>query len=242
MPEVGTLHPGLVANAAEGVPGSQSVEITFETADRYDVRLREMGGGVEQLLMVATTLATAEKSATLFLEEPELHLHLGAQRYLIERLRSDSRQVFITTHSSVFVNLRPPRSLYRVRMENARTIVDRIAGANDFAELMEDIGARNSDVLLSDAVLFVEGPSDREIIENWARTLGRNLGEHNVSVIAMGGGRNAEHQAPARSQVLEGISSRVPVPHMFLLDKDERGHAEVEHLRQSCGTRTGAKS
>jgi len=185
--------------------------------------------------MVATALATVQESATLFLEEPELHLHSGAQRYLIERLRSEPRQVFITTHSPVFINVRPPRSLYRVRMENARTIIDRIADTNDFAELMEDIGARNSDVLLSDAVLFVEGPSDREIVHVWARTFGLNLSEHNVSVIAMGGGRNAEHQAPARSQVLEGISGQASVPHMFLLDMDERGHAEVDHLKGQLG-------
>ncbi len=66
VPEVGTLHPGLVANAAEGVPGPQLVEITFETADRYDVRLREMGGGVEQLLMVATTFHRRKKVPRCF--------------------------------------------------------------------------------------------------------------------------------------------------------------------------------
>lgn len=232
VPGVGMLHPGLVANAEQGVPGPQPVEITFESEDGYDVNLRNMGGGVEQLLMVATALATVEESATLFLEEPEMHLHAGAQRYLMERLRADSRQVFIATHSPVFMNLRSPRSLYRVRADNARTTVDRIVDASTLAELMEDIGARNSDLLLSDAVLFVEGPSDREIIDHWARALGMSLDEQNVSVLPMGGGRNAEQQAPARSDVLIGISQRAPVPHLFLLDKDERARSAMDNLKR----------
>lgn len=237
VPEVGTLNPGLVASATQGMPSPQSVEITFESADSYEVRLKEMGGGIEQLLMVATTLATVDERATLFLEEPELHLHPGAQRYLIERIRAESRQIFITTHSPVFVNQRAPRSLYRVEMNNGRTTASRVEDAAGLAELMDDIGARNSDVLLSDAVLFLEGSTDREIVENWARTLDMNLDEHNVVVIAMGGGRNAEHQAPARSQVLEEISGRAPVPHLFLLDRDERRQAELERLQGQLGER-----
>lgn len=235
VPGVGMLHPGLVESAEQGVPGPQPVEITFESADGYNVSLRNMGGGVEQLLMVATTLATVEERATLFLEEPELHLHAGAQRYLIERLRADSRQVFITTHSPVFMNLRPPRSLYRVRADNARTTVDRIADASALAELMQDIGARNSDLLISDAVLFVEGPSDREIIHHWAHALDMSLEGYNVSVLPMGGGRNAEQQASARSDVLVGISQKAPVPHLFLLDKDERGRSTMDNLKQRLG-------
>src|ERR687883_61453 len=44
-----------------------------------------MGGGVEQLLMVVAVLLTTGGESSLFLE-PEEQLHVGAQRYLIEKL------------------------------------------------------------------------------------------------------------------------------------------------------------
>jgi hypothetical protein len=187
--------------------------------------------------MVATALETAGERATLFLEEPELHLHPGAQRYLAERLLSDTRQVFVTTHSSIFVNLEPPHSLYRVQTISGLTQVQRVEGSTDLAVLMEDIGARNSDLLLSDAVLFVEGMSDREIRHFWFHTLGQGLIEGNITVLATGGGRGAERQAVARSSVLVEISRRAPVPHLFLIDRDERRHGDFGRLQQQLEAR-----
>jgi len=99
--------------------------------------------------------------------------------------------------------------------------------------LLEDIGARNSDVLLSDAVLFVEGQGDKATLEIWSETLGKPFAEHNVTVLPMRGGEHAGQGAPARSEVLEGISERSPIPHLFLIDRDERSPAEVTHLEKA---------
>jgi predicted ATP-dependent endonuclease of OLD family len=58
---------------------------------------------------------------------------------------------------------------------NERTKVDRVKETQTLGYVLEDIGARNSDVLLSDAVLFVEGPSDRDVLNAWSETLGTSL-------------------------------------------------------------------
>jgi putative ATP-dependent endonuclease of the OLD family len=235
VPGLGVLHPGLL----EGQGGSspQQVAISFQAPDGFDVPLSDVGGGVEQLMMVATVLATVGTSAALFLEEPELHLHPGAQRFLTEQLRSRTRQVFLTTHSSVLISPPQPRSLYRVVARDGRSTVQPIIDRDDLNQLMEDIGARNSDLLFSDAVLFVEGWSDHDIILTLARAVGMNLDEHNVAVLPMGGGRDAGHHAPARSDVLSGISGKAPVPHMFVLDRDERSDAEVANLIRQLSDR-----
>src|SRR5207253_10751768 len=104
-------------------------------------------------------------------------------------------------------------------------------------DLLEDIGARNSDLLLSDAVLFVEGPGDKDTFNAWSETLGTPLAERNVTVIPMGGGAHAERGAPIRSQVLADISLRAPIPHRFVLDRDERSDAEIERLNKARGER-----
>jgi hypothetical protein len=199
--------------------------------DEFRVRLHEMGGGVEQLLMVASVLVTTPATCTLFLEEPESHLHAGAQRFLIEKLHGGDRQVFLTTHSPTFVNVAKTKSLYRVSYAGERTTIIRLDRPDALGEMLEDIGARNSDLLLSDAVLFVEGPGDKGALEIWAETLKMSFAEHNLTVLPMHGGEHASRGTPARSEVLEGISERSsPIPHLFLLDRDERSPAEIEGL------------
>jgi predicted ATPase len=67
--------------------------------ENFLVRLHDMGGGIEQLLMVAVILLTTDQSSSLFLEEPETHLHASAQRYLLEQISQGERQIFASTHS-----------------------------------------------------------------------------------------------------------------------------------------------
>lgn len=227
LPDVGVLQAPL-----EGT----STRVSFRRpAAGHEVQLRDMGSGIEQLLMAATVLLTTGDESTLFLEEPESHLHAGAQRFLMEQLYSGDRQVFISTHSPTFVNLSRPRSLYRVVYSNERTKIDRVNDAQALGAALEDIGARNSDVLLSDAVLFVEGPSDRDVLRVWSETLGMSLAESNVTVLPMGGGEYAGGKTRVRGEILEGISEKAPVSHMFVLDRDERSSAEINKLQSDLG-------
>lgn len=184
LPDLGMLQTPLSGN---------STEVRFWAQDgRYFVRLHDMGGGVEQLLMIATVLHTTSDERTLFIEEPESHLHPGATRFLVEKLREGERQVFVTTHSPVLLNLRKPVSIYRVRLSNGLSDVSRVRDPEKLGESLVEIGSRNSDVLLSDAVLFVEGQSDRGAFVEWSKTLGANIEDHNITIQDMGGGEYAE--------------------------------------------------
>lgn len=227
LPDSGLLRPQLSEN---------STRVTFRSPDEeFATRLHDMGGGVEQLLLAAVALETTGPESVLFLEEPEGHLHAGAQRYLMEEFRADGRQVFITTHSPTFVNLAWPKNLYRVSMNEDSTGIIRVRNQGQLGEVLEDVGARNSDVLLSDAVLFVEGPSDGKVLSTLASLLGSSLAERNIAVVPMGGSERIGQGARARSEVLEGISRNAPVPHMFIIDRDERSSNEVCKLHASIG-------
>jgi hypothetical protein len=97
--------------------------------------------------------------------------------------------------------------------------------------------SRNSDVLLSDAVLFVEGPSDQRAFELWSEKLNLSLEEHNVTPVQMGSGSDAVRGNRMRSDVLEGISQKAPVPHLFVIDRDERSQTEIVKLRETLEER-----
>jgi predicted ATPase len=204
-------------------------EIGFMSESGYVTHLHEMGGGVEQLLMVATVLLTTQETSTLFLEEPESHLHPGALRFLLEKLATGGRQVFVTTHSPVLLNAVRTQKVFKVTYSGKRTKVS-VVGADSLGPLLGEIGARNSDVLLSDAVLFVEGPSDEGALRAWGELLGQPLDGHNVTVLQMEGGQYAEQKGPPRADVLKGISEAAPVPHLFLFDRDERDKGDLDRL------------
>jgi predicted ATP-dependent endonuclease of OLD family len=73
--------------------------------------------------------------------------------------------------------------IYQVKNNRGRTTVRRLEDTDSLSLLLQDIGARNSDVLLSNAVLFVEGPADRAALNAWSRTVGLPLEDHNVTVL-----------------------------------------------------------
>jgi ABC-type cobalamin/Fe3+-siderophores transport system ATPase subunit len=229
LPDVGVLQAPLIA---------RNTEVSFRADDGgYLVRLHNMGGGIEQLLMVATVLLTTNDESTIFLEEPESHLHAGAQRFLLEKLYEGNRQVFISTHSPTFINTSRQMSMYQIKKIGGRTAINRLTDNDSLSEVLEDIGIRNSDVLLSDAVLFVEGPSDQRVFEVWSEKLALSLEEHNVTTVSMGGGSDAARGTRVRSDVLEGVSKKAPVLHLFVLDRDERGRSEITKLQESLGDR-----
>lgn len=229
LPDVGTLESRLSA---------QNTYVAFhEHETNFRSRLHDMGGGVEQLLLVATALHSPQRGA-LFIEEPESHLHPGAQRYLLSQLLAASPQVFLTTHSPTFVNVRDPEArIFRVARTDGRSSVQRVTEAVHLAAALEDVGARNSDVLLNDAVLFVEGVSDADVLSAWADALGQPLGDANLKVLTLGGGEHAERLAPPRSEVLQGISERAPIPHLFVVDRDHRSDTDIARIQKSLGAR-----
>jgi predicted ATPase len=219
-PELGTLQTPRIGG---------NDEIGFVSDAGLFTHLHEMGGGVEQLLMVATVLLTTPETSTLFLEEPESHLHPGALRFLLDQLASKGRQVFVTSHSPVLLNAVPQQKVFKVTYSDRRTNITPVK-SDSLGELLGEIGARNSDVLLSDAVLFVEGPSDEETLLAWSDILLQPLGGRNVTILHMEGGQYAEQKGPPRADVLKHISEAAPVPHLFLFDRDERDQEELTRL------------
>ena len=220
VPDVGTLVAPLI-------PGGGETFVGFRNGGRT-VPLADMGTGIQELLMVAAIVETT--GGNLFLEEPEAHLHPGAQRFLGSLLFSEAHQSLVTTHSPTFLNPDLETSIHHMSMSGGRSRVKSNPTASDMDAVLAEIGARNSDVLLSDGVLFVEGPSDGEVFAILGEATGNSIGGSRITILPLGGTDRAEAKAKARSEVLEGISKRVAIPHRFVVDRDERSAREIDAL------------
>lgn len=221
IPDVGKLVTPLRQSATY---------VGFRQGSRI-IRSKDMGTGVEELLMVAAILETVP-NPNLFLEEPEGHLHPGAQRYLMDLVRERANLALITTHSPVLLSPSVDSQVYRVTLDKRRTSVRTAPDAAGMDEVLSEIGSRNSDLLLSDAVVFVEGPSDVAVLRALAGAIEAPFSLSRVTLLTLGGSEGIGPKAKVRSSVLEGISARTPIPHIFVLDQDERTARELRSLRE----------
>lgn len=133
----------------------------------------ELGDGLSQLVIYTFPLFQYESNhLLLFIEEPENSLHPAFQRQLIEAILgyefnpATKRQLFITTHSPVFLDatLAPKDvSIFRIRRNDTKEegAVDVIPLSNADHPLLRDLGVSNSMVLLANCTIWVEGITDR---------------------------------------------------------------------------------
>ena len=90
---------------ADTVP-PQSVEVKALSASG-SVNIVAEGFGTNSLILLFHQLITADKGATVLIEEPEIHLHPKAQAELAEVLaetaKAEDKQIIMTTHSEHLV-------------------------------------------------------------------------------------------------------------------------------------------
>jgi putative ATP-dependent endonuclease of OLD family len=145
--------------------------------DGVETYASEKGDGMQRALMLAIIQAYADyrkgredagKSFLFFIDEAELHLHPTAQRKLKDVLlilSSELDQVFINTHSSVFVaDEHPTQKIYKVEKEDSITNFKAIDALDKPYVVFELLGGSPSDLLLPRNFLIVEGPSEVELL------------------------------------------------------------------------------
>lgn len=132
------------------------------------------GSGFQQVLMLLTFLHTRPASI-LLLDEPDAHLHVILQDAIFGELRSaaaeQGSQLVIATHSEVIINTVEPDSLC-IMLQQPKLL----ASTEERGRLIESLKAlTNTDIMLAEdapGVLYLEGPTDLELLRTWARVLG----------------------------------------------------------------------
>ena len=105
---------------------------------------------------------------------------------------STSNQYFISTHSAALMDT-PGAEIYHIKLVENESIVDRVSSDRGKSSICEDLGYTPSDLLQSNCVIWVEGPSDRTYLNYWIRQKTDSFIEGIHYTIMFYGGRLASH-------------------------------------------------
>jgi len=169
--------------------------------------LDSLGTGIHQVIMLAA-FCTVYDERIICLEEPELHLHPLLQKRLIEFLdHNTDNQYFVATHSAAFIDM-PRASIFRVWQKDGATRLNRAVSKQQRFEICADLGHRASDLLQANAVIWVEGPSDRIYLNHWINYTSPDLEEGLHYSIMFYGGRLLSHLSADDEEIEDFISLR----------------------------------
>lgn len=183
--------------------------------------LESVGTGIRQVLLIALA-ATALDRTFVCIEEPELNLHPLLQRRLVQQLEdSTTNQYFLTTHSANLLNYERGavvRLTYNP-VKGSKGVV--VREPFEHIQLCEDLGYEPADLLQSNSIIWVEGPSDRVYVNAWLNLIDADLSEGLHYSIMFYGGSLLAHLATA-DRVEEFVQLRRLNQRMaILMDSDK---------------------
>ncbi|HDX9695222.1 MULTISPECIES: AAA family ATPase [Bacillus cereus group] len=167
-------------------PGRNSDVIKVKIGIEKEKNIFELGDGIQALIILTFPLFKfLDENLLLFIEEPELYLHPGMQRKFIEIVMDKQfahHQFFFTTHSNHFLDMTLDMdriSIYKFQKKlgehsgnpteelDATFSIENVSNENK--SVLQELGVRNSAVLLSNCTIWVEGITDRLYIRRFLK-------------------------------------------------------------------------
>lgn len=156
--------------------------------------LRSHGAGAMRILLLAAVLQQArlhDSNLILAIEEPEQNLEPINQRLVARSMlfadTSSASQTLVSTHSPAILSTRPLEELHLVRDDDGHAAVRSLSTASPSDHRFFERHARSGlvDGLYADAVLLVEGPTERGGLPPlWSKAFPlHGMDEHRVELI-----------------------------------------------------------
>ena len=251
----------LAANAIEQMgldADNNKVELVFEThdptnafkslqlyVDQMGIRspAGDVGAGLQSAIVIAIfrTYEELKKEGAVFaIEEPEAFLHPQKARYFSSVLRSlaeKGNQIFLTTHSPVFVQIHTPESVAIVRRsaETGTKIqqTTKLVLAPDDRKalrLITEFDSQRNELFFARKVMFIEGNTEKVALPLVFQAMGIDINKKNISVIECGG----KTKIPLFMRVAKALN----IPFIVIADydiqeiKEEWSERHKENQRQ----------
>ena len=155
-------------------------EIFLREENKGRIALSKSGSGLKTILMVLVytillpDIEEKDLSEYIFLfEELENNLHPSLERRLlkyIEEVSQNEATIFLTTHSNTVLDSFQNNDnvqMYHVKKEDELIKLNALDSILGKKGCLDDIGIKASDILQSNGIIWVEGPSDRIYINKW---------------------------------------------------------------------------
>jgi len=195
--------------------------LATEEAD-LRIPIQHSGGGNQEFLILMRHLS--EGNFIFGVEEPELHLHPQLARGIFDILKKISRenQIFLSTHSTIFVDQAELANTWIVKKRGKETNIDRIRSDEDLRRILFELGVRPSDIFFSNGIIFVEGPSDRDVYITLADKIGIDFRKMQIAIIPTYGKSSGKYHL----KVWTDAASNANIPYFMVLDKGAETEAK----------------
>ena len=216
-------------------------EVYLDEEGKGRVALSQSGSGLKTILLVLLHLhvLTRDKSLSNCLfafEELENNLHPAMQRRLLQYIRDfvvkEKARVFLSTHSHIAIDMfaqDDEAQLLHVTSDGKASKVRTTSGHASHSGILTDLDVRASDLLQSNGIVWVEGPSDRIYFNRWIDlwTNGKlKEGVHYQCVFYSGSLRS--HVTANIALTNEDVQLLLVNRHMiFLMDSDKKAEGDA---------------
>ena len=227
------------------------------------IPLSESGSGLKTVFLVLLNLLVVPKiedknksQITFAFEELENNLHPALLRRLFQYLEdyavNEKATIFLTTHSSIALDLFGVSDRAQIIHvshdgESARTTT--VPTHSNLIKIVSELGARPSDLLQANGLIWVEGPSDRIYLNRWIElyTDGRLREGRDYQCVFYGGALLAQVQFASPENEAAKLANLFQINHNLVVvcdgDRTAKGSdlkPRVERIREEVKKIDGA--
>ena len=175
------------------------------------ILLNNEGTGIDQILIIIWSIASSNNQTIWFLDEPELHLHPGAQKLLYDFFIDETKkgkQIFVATHSMVFIHKSKMEEITllinnqnKIYANTLDSLIKKYPTVNEGYEnvrryLYDALGYNTNYSFDPKTIILVEGQTDENVLVAFSKTIGYEIKPNLIRFYPIGNKRDVKNFSP----------------------------------------------